>query len=76
MVFGREKPLSSNAEDQIGDEEDNDESYSGEQNDQPKIGVLGVANVSEGEWLLHARLDAVSPAGGELRTGDSVRQHA
>ena len=64
MVFGREKLLSSDAEDQIGDEKDNNESYSGEQNDQPKVRVFGVANVSEVERVLHAMLDAVSPAGG------------
>lgn len=76
MVFGREKLLSTDAEDQIGEEKNNDEGYSGKQNDQPKVRVFGIANVGEGEWVLHATLDAISPAGGELRTGDSVRQHA
>ena len=75
MVLGREKLLSSDAEDEIGEEKDNDKGYSGEENHQPKVWVFRVANVGEGERVLHATLDAVLPAGGKLRPGDSVRQH-
>ena len=76
IVFGREKLLSSEAEDEIGEKKSDDENYSGEENDQPKVRVFGVVKMSEGEEVFHGRLDAISPTGGRLRSGDSFRRSA
>ncbi len=61
MIPLREKPPSISSQHHIGDEKNNDKGYAGEENDQSKVRVFGVAKMSEGEEVFHEWLDAISP---------------